>query len=276
VLVAVADLQAMRCNEGESTPAGGCAPRLGREQLERQAPLFARDPALFGYLRAAEAYYVRHQPREVLAQIPDAARQKRFTYLEFSRQALRGLALDAVGDRNARGFWLSLFDGAVQPYQREALELALALHDERSGGLARIFAPDSKVRHPVIRQLLLERVAGPELLRQQARDPRAPKQERDVARSSCSRKSCAAASTRISWTICRSCRRERAATAITAARSSMTPASAPSSSLPPSADSVREGGSVMPAAPPLRRRCANSPRRPKRFALASASPNSSG
>jgi hypothetical protein len=181
LLLAVADLQRMRCLDSDEKRPGGCAPRLGRDALEAQAPLFAGDPALFGYLRAAHAFFVRHQPREVLALIPDAARQPRFSYLEFSRQALRGMALDAVADRNVRGFWLSLFDGAVQPYQREALELAVALHEERNGGLARIFAPDSKVRHPVMRQMLLEQVAGPDLLRQQARDARAPKQERDVA-----------------------------------------------------------------------------------------------
>jgi hypothetical protein len=181
LLLAVDDLYRMRCIDDPETPAGDCAPRLGRDELERQAPLFAKQPALFGYLRAAEAFFVRRQPREVLALIPDAARQKRFSYVEFSRQVLRGMALDATSDRNARGFWLSLFDGASQPYQREALELALALHEERSGGVSRIFAADSRVRHPLLRQLLLEHVAGPDLLRQQARSSQAAKQERDVA-----------------------------------------------------------------------------------------------
>lgn len=181
LLLAVADLQQMRCIDDPDTPAKDCAPRLGKRALERQEPLFARDKALFGYLRAAEAFFVRGQPREVLALIPDAARQKRFSYVEFSRQMLRGMALDALGDRNARGFWLSLFDGATQPYQREALELALALHEERSGDVSRIFAPDSRVRHPLLRQLLIEYVAGPDLLRRQAHDREAPEREREVA-----------------------------------------------------------------------------------------------
>lgn len=181
LLVAVEDLQRMRCVGGNSATGEGCGTRLTRQELDRQAPLFAREPALLSYLRAAEAYFVRRQPRDVLSLIPDAARQTKFTYLEFSRQVMRGMALDAVRDRNARGFWLSLFPGAQQPYQREALELALALHEERSGGLAQIYAADSKVRHPVIRQLLLEHVAGPDLLRQQARAAGAPKQEREVA-----------------------------------------------------------------------------------------------
>jgi hypothetical protein len=181
LLLAVVDLQRMRCIDDAETPAQDCAPRLGKEELERQAPLFAGAPALFGYLRAVEAFFVRGQPREVLALIPDAARQKRFSYVEFSRQMLRGTALDAVGDRNARGFWLSLFDGATQPYQREALELALVLHEERTGGADRVFAPDSRVRHPLLRQLLLEYVAGPDLLRRLAHHRQAPKQEREVA-----------------------------------------------------------------------------------------------
>ena len=129
LLLAVADLQRMRCEDEWETPGEDCGPRLGKEELERQAPLFAGEPALFGYLRAAEAFFVRKQPAEVLTLIPDAAHQPRFTYLEFSRQALRGMALEAAADRNARAFWLTLFPGAVQPYQREALELALALHD---------------------------------------------------------------------------------------------------------------------------------------------------
>jgi hypothetical protein len=181
LLLAVDDLQRLRCVDDPDTPAADCAPRLGKAELERQAPLFDREAALFGYLRAAEAYFVRHEPREVVALIPDAARQKRFSYVEFSRQVLRGMALDAVGDRSARAFWLSLFDGAVQPYQREALELGLALHEERSGGVERVFAPESRVRHPLIRQLLLEHIAGPDLLRRQANDAGVPKLEREIA-----------------------------------------------------------------------------------------------
>jgi hypothetical protein len=91
------------------------------------------------------------------------------------------MALQDVGDRNARAFWLSLFPGAVQPYQREALELALAIDEEHSGRLDLIFAPDSQVRHPIIREILLEEVAGPAILRQQSSRPAVPKIEREIA-----------------------------------------------------------------------------------------------
>src|SRR6185295_2513357 len=83
-------------------------PELSPAELERQRPYFKSDPDLFGYLLAAEVFYHRKQPREVLALIPDAAHQQRFGYVQFSRQMLRGLALEALGDRNVRGFWLSL------------------------------------------------------------------------------------------------------------------------------------------------------------------------
>ena len=163
MLLATVDLQRMRCDDEARQ---SCTKQIGQDELERQALLFARDKPLFDYVRAAHALFVRRQPREVLALIPDASHQARFSTVQFSRQMLRGLALDAVRDRNARGFWLSLLPGAVAPYQRPAVELALATHDENSGHIEAVFAPGSQVTHPVMRELLLEHVAGPALLRQ--------------------------------------------------------------------------------------------------------------
>ena len=178
LLLAVADLQRMRKQDPDSEAATG---GITSAQLEAQKQYFAGNPDLFSYLLAAEALYLRDRPREVLALIPDAARQQNFSYLQFSRQMLRGFALDMAGDRNARGFWLELFGGAKQPWQREALELAYAMHEERGGGLARLFAAGSPLRNPAIRELLLEHVAGPDILRQQARDKSAPPRERHAA-----------------------------------------------------------------------------------------------
>ena len=138
ILLAVIDLQRMRPIDDWERERG--ATRLDRNELMAQAEVFRNDRPLFDYLRAAEALFVRNQPREVLELIPDAARQQQFTYLEFSRQMLRGMALDAVADPNARQFWLSLFPGATQPFQRGAAELALALHDERTGHPELVFA----------------------------------------------------------------------------------------------------------------------------------------
>ena len=176
-LLAVLDLAAMR---GSDSGSDSSTP-ISLAELQAQRPSFAANPALFDYLLAAHAWFVEGKPAEVLRLIPDASHQKRFSYLQFSRQALRGMALDAVKDRNARGFWLDLLPGATLPWQRPAVELALALHDERTAALGRVFEPGSPVGDPVVREILLTNVAGAPLLRQQARAAAAPLHEREAA-----------------------------------------------------------------------------------------------
>ena len=163
LLLAVSDLQRMRYG-----PADSWAKPITRAELESQRRHFAGHEQLFDYLRAAEAYFVRQQPREVLRIIPDAARTPRFSNLQFSRQMLRGAALQALGDSNARGFFAEMLGGSAQPLQRDAVELALAITEERSGRLSAVFGPGLPVRNPSIREILLTRTAGPDLLRRQA------------------------------------------------------------------------------------------------------------
>jgi len=179
-LLAVTDLMRLRPTEDYDKERSCCGAELGRDELERQRPYFKSQPELFGYLLAAEAYYHRHQPHEVLSLIPDAAHQARFGYVQFSRQMLRGFALEAAGDRNARGFWLSLLPGAIQPYQRATVELAIFEHDQKAGAVGRLLETGSPILHPLIRQKIIEDGAGPELLRSQARTGATP-QQREVA-----------------------------------------------------------------------------------------------
>ena len=166
LLLAVSDLQRMRVAPDEY--GGDDFKPLTAAELEAQRPAFAANDGLYAYVRAAHALYLAKQPREALRLIPDKAREPAHDALSFSRQMLRGLALEASNERNARGFWLELIEGATAPGQRRAVELALARHDEMDGALARVFAPDSRVRDPVARAILLQRVAPPALLRQQA------------------------------------------------------------------------------------------------------------
>ena len=180
-LLAVMDLMRLRAGDEQYDKERSCCGAwLTRADVEAQKRYFQSQPDLFGYLLAAEAFYHRHQPREVLALIPDAARHQRFSYTQFSRQMLRGFALEALGDRNARGFWLSLLPGAVQPYQREAVELAIFRHDKKAGIVGRLLETGSPILHPLIRQKIIEDDAGPDLLRQQAVSGATPHQ-RDVA-----------------------------------------------------------------------------------------------
>ncbi|WP_294255675.1 hypothetical protein [uncultured Sphingomonas sp.] len=177
ILLAAFDLMHMRTGErGES-----CCDALSRAALDAQRAKFARNPALFAFLQATHAYHFSGQPQEVLQLLPDASHQASFSYLEFSRQMLRGMALEARADRNARGFWIDLLSGAKAPGQRPAVELALALHEERHDGLARVFAHDSPIRSQEIRDRLLMNVADAKLLRQQAQAAGASAHERDVA-----------------------------------------------------------------------------------------------
>lgn len=178
LMLAVRDLKRMRPFDDYDAKDGWTT--LTAAELNAQAPIFRGQEALYGYLRAAHAFWVARDARAVLSLIPDAAHQSRFTALEFSRQLLRGLALDAVKDRNARAFWTSLVPGATGPYQRGAVELALARHDELAGTPERVFAAGSPVTHPVLRDLLLTFSAGPDLLRRQATEG-ITERERQVA-----------------------------------------------------------------------------------------------
>lgn len=180
LLLAVLDLVRMR--KGGALSGEACCNRaLTLDELKAQRAFFADKTELFDFLIASYQFHVARQPRAVLALIPDRARQKGYGNLEFSLQVLRGRALDAVKDRNARAFWLGLVEGASATSQRFVVELALALHDERTGKPDRSFEPASPVRNPTIRQTLLQYSAGPRLLRRHAGDAAAPAAERATA-----------------------------------------------------------------------------------------------
>ncbi|MEG3175607.1 hypothetical protein U1872_05140 [Sphingomonas sp. RB3P16] len=178
MLLAVFDLMHMRSKSYDGDP---CCTPISRAALEAQRAKFTGKPALFAYLLAVHAHFVAPQRGAVVRLLPDAAKQADFSYLEFSRQMLRGIALDASGDRNARGFLIDLLSGAKRVGQRPLVELALAMHEERNHALARVFAPDSPIRTPEIRETLLVYGADAKLLRQQAQAATAPDHERDVA-----------------------------------------------------------------------------------------------
>lgn len=170
-LLAVEDLRRMRDPDKP----------IRREEIEAQRPSFASNPALFEYLLAAHDFYVRNEPQAVLAAIPAATPNAPLGPVEFSRQMLRGMALEARKDPGAREHWVALLPAAVQPLQRPAVELALALHDERTGAVEKAFAADSPITNVTIRETLLRKIAGADLLRRQAQNAALPQHERDVA-----------------------------------------------------------------------------------------------
>lgn len=176
-LLAVIDLLAMR----RSSYEGGATPTMTRSALEAQRAAFARNPALFDFVLAAQAFYVEGNAREVLRLIADRATGDEADSVGFSRRMLRGMALDATGDAASRPAWLAMLSRAGTPFRRVTVELALALHDERTGGLERVFAPGSPVQDVRLRDRLLVNVAGADLLRRRAHAADATAHERAIA-----------------------------------------------------------------------------------------------
>lgn len=184
LLLAMLDLQAMRTPEKASSGSGSEGSHydpISLARIQQQKPYFAAQMPLYEYLLAVHAFYVENKPAEVLRMIPDAARQSSFSYVQFSRQMLRGMALEALKDHNALGFWMQMIPGAQAAYERPALELAIAYHEERAGEIRNIYAPASPVHYPYLREVLLANVADADLLRTQAKNTNAPQRERDVS-----------------------------------------------------------------------------------------------
>ncbi len=150
-------------------------------ELQQLKSAFANDPELYDYLLASHAFHVEGNARKVLGLIPDAARQENFSYLQFSRQALRGMALARLNDPNEEGFWRDMIAGAKRPYQRPFVELGLATSLESKGQVDKVFAADSPVQDRTIREILLQYSVGPEILRRTADDPSRSAHEREVA-----------------------------------------------------------------------------------------------
>jgi hypothetical protein len=177
-LLAVLDLLNMRpCDASRMA----CENALTAERLEAQREAFAANPKLFDYLLAVFAFYRSDQPEEVLRLISETTAGEPLSYLEFSRQMLRRMALERLGRGPDTAAWLALLPRTTLPYQRAALELAIARHYERSGALARVFDPDSPVRIASLRETLLMMSADATLLRARATDPSATGHERSVA-----------------------------------------------------------------------------------------------
>jgi len=177
LLLAVADLRAMRRPADDAAPAT----RLSAAALAAQAPVFARHGDLYGLLTATQAYYAG-DPDRVLATVSEDRTNPGATPLAFSRQVLRAMALSKRGDAGAEAAWTSLIGGVRPLYQRPFAELGLALQWQAQGRVEQVFAPGSPVIDQTIREVLLQTVAPPAILRATAGDTTRPAHERAVAR----------------------------------------------------------------------------------------------
>lgn len=174
-LLAALDLMKMRHDAGKPAP-------LSRADLEAQRPVFASQKELYDYLLAAYAFYDENNPATALKLVASTTAGPHMSYVHFSQQVLKGLALEATHKTaGARAHWLSLIPLAEPVLQRPAIELALAENYERSGDITAVFAAGSPIRVPTYRETLLAYTAGPDLLRQRATATDAVAHERALA-----------------------------------------------------------------------------------------------
>ena len=179
LLLAMEDLRSMR----ERTDSDGkVLPGMKAQDIETQHSRFANHEDIYNYLLAARAWFVDKDATAVLQLLPERnAAGDAWSYVEFSGQLLRASALNATGNISARTALVNLFPKATQAFQRGTLELALAMLDERAKNISSVFAPDSLVQEPTIRQNVLDYIAGPILLRQQAIATNVSKEESKTA-----------------------------------------------------------------------------------------------
>lgn len=157
LLLATLDLARMR-EDAEGKP-------LTAAELAGHQRAFAAHPELYTYLRAARALYVDRDAKAVLALVPAQAPRKGMTPLAYSIQGLRGIALAQVRDPGEEAHWSALIAAADAPYVSEFAQFGLALLWQRGGRLPDVFAPASPITDGTVREILLSRVAGADLLR---------------------------------------------------------------------------------------------------------------
>lgn len=154
---------------------------LTAADLAAQKAVFARHPDLFAYLNAARALYVDNDAKAVLALVPARVPARGLSPLAYSLQGLRGMALGRLRDPSEEAHWRALIAATDAPYANEFAQLGLALFWQRSNRLAEIFARGSPVSDGMIRQILLARIAGQDLLRAAIADKAHDGRTKDIA-----------------------------------------------------------------------------------------------
>lgn len=176
-VLATVDLLRMRTSDSSNSSRKP----LTLDDLQAQKPRFANAPALYDYLLATWYVQIGHKPDAALELLPQTPAVP-LDYFGLSQQALRGFALEDSGQSDkARQLWRDLIPLAKFRFQREALELALAINLEQAGLVNDVFADDSLVQNAALRAILLQGTASADLLRAQAQNQATGGALRDTA-----------------------------------------------------------------------------------------------
>ncbi len=177
----VSDLQQMR--ELSEWEAKERKPLQADELASQQAAFSAAgQQQAFAYLQQAQRYYVQHDYAGIIKEIPAPAAGSKLELIPFSQQMLRGMALLAQKQwPEAETHWQQLLALNPDALQQPLLQLAMALTLERSDRLDALFAADSVVTLPELRDPLLRFVAPAGLLRKLAQQSHLSGAERNTA-----------------------------------------------------------------------------------------------
>lgn len=138
---------------------------LSWRELQAQQDYFKTQPELYRYLQAAHLVFVQNKPQQALEYLPKGNPPERLSYLQLSQFILKGRIFEQIGRYDeAHTLWTVLLNSAKAPYQRQMVELVLALNMQRSQDFAAIFTADSLIRDPAIRAIVIKRAANANLL----------------------------------------------------------------------------------------------------------------
>jgi tetratricopeptide (TPR) repeat protein len=177
IFLATNFLRKMRSSDGDKTD-------FSEKELLQVERHFSTNPALFNFLKAARAYYVDGNLDQA-ARYLDVARPEKIApnYVNFSTEILRGqIMLASKKLREAEDHWLRTLPIMTMPWQRQAIELGLAMTWERMGLVSKIVESGTEITSPKIKSIVLRYVSGPILLREAISSSSSPAEEKALAR----------------------------------------------------------------------------------------------
>jgi hypothetical protein len=175
-LIAIEFLKRMRSNsENRST--------LTDMDLTSKEKYFENDRNLFYFLRAARFYYVDKNYLSSEINLKQINRQDNPNgYITFSSDVLAGQLLMASKKYElAERHWTSILPKLAMPWQKQAVELGLAITWEKLGKIHKVFETAEGINSPKIRSILIRYVASPPLLHQVLANSEFSKDEKALA-----------------------------------------------------------------------------------------------
>ncbi len=156
---------------------------LSWRELQAQQEYFKTQPELYRYLQAVHVFLVQNKPQQALEYLPKGNPPERLSYLQLSQFILKGRILEQTGHTDeAQTLWTVLLNPAKAPYQRQMVELVLALNMQQTKDFTAFFTSDSLIHDPAIRAVIIKLAADASLLNSIINSGNTSAQEKQAAR----------------------------------------------------------------------------------------------